>query len=304
MPKPGKNDQQPCKRLRPDEGVPGPPGPGPPVTTSVDAFAIQEHGSSVGSGRDCVVWLCIGPDQLGCRKKCVDYSIGSGVLYRLAVVVAIRHRKHAHAGRAGRPGVVFRVADGHDFSRRQAKRLGHAQHRIGVGFAVRERISGVHQVEAGIQPQLREQRLREIVWLVGHACKRQTKVAQRGQPFAHAVVDIYVLAVDGDVRALIGLESLRKPAVGLGRRQARVEHAPDEVFRPLADIAHHFLGRHVRRGAQRFEHGVDGGVEVAGRVDHRPVQIDDDASDGPGRQRARHAVTPPRAWRSAPTVPR
>ncbi|MCY1381955.1 hypothetical protein D9M69_699250 [compost metagenome] len=53
-----------------------------------------------------------------CRKqRCgvgngVDYTIGLDGLYRIAMVVAIGHQQHAHARRAGRLGVVFRVAKG------------------------------------------------------------------------------------------------------------------------------------------------------------------------------------------------
>ena len=49
-----------------------------------------------------------------CRfEQRVNYTIGIGFMYRVSVIVSVRHCQHGTTGRPGRLGIVRRVADGY-----------------------------------------------------------------------------------------------------------------------------------------------------------------------------------------------
>jgi hypothetical protein len=124
---------------------------------------------------------------------------------------------------------------------------------------------------------------REAMRLVGHAGQTNALVAQRRKPGFHIGIQMRMATVDLGVLVLIERQRFVEARLGVFLRKTRGEHALDQMFRTLADIAHHFFARGFL-GVELGEHAVQAGGEVVGGIDHGAVEVDQRRFDARRRE--------------------
>src|SRR5437879_8228718 len=88
-----------------------------------------------------------GANEMGCSEQRFDYTIGIDVLYRLAMIVAVRHIQDPATRRPRRERVVRRVADRDHLVRRQREIGADLQQRQRVRLLPRQRVPAVAHPE-------------------------------------------------------------------------------------------------------------------------------------------------------------
>ena len=177
-------------------------------------------------------------NEVSCVKQRVNYTIGIDVLYRLAVVVAVRHVQHPAARRRARPAASLEESPMATTCRGcRPKVVADLQQRHRIRLfsraANRRRRPPRNSVRKSVFFQQRQRRRRSACWSRRPAAALLACIASR--PSAHAGIERRVIAVDGKVVALIGAIAWSKCRSTARRRKSSAEHAADQVFRTLAD---------------------------------------------------------------------